>query len=75
VDAQKRRLFGNSDFKGAQELDTSISTKLEMDNGIKKEEKNGTATMGGATGSPPSPKSCQASTVIKSEEMHVDSRK
>jgi hypothetical protein len=62
VDAQKRRLLRKQRLQRAQELDTSISTKLEMDNAIRRRKRKWDGDNGGGNRKPTFTKSCQAST-------------
>jgi serine/threonine-protein kinase PRP4 len=76
VEAQKRRLLRKQRLQRAQEVDTSISTKLELDNAIKKEkEENGTGDGRVQQKAQPPSKVGKASNAIKTEGMHVDSDK
>jgi serine/threonine-protein kinase PRP4 len=73
-DAQKRRLLRKQRLQRAQEVDASISTKLELDNAIKKEE-NGTGDGRVQQQAQPPPKLAEVSNAMKTEAMHVDSDK
>ena len=72
--AQMRRLLRKQRLQRAQEVDASISTKLELDNSIKKEE-NGTGDGRVQQQAQPPPKLAEVSNAIKNEEMHVESDK
>jgi serine/threonine-protein kinase PRP4 len=71
VEAQKRRLLRKQRLQRAQEVESSISTKLELDNAIKKE--NGTGNGRVQQKAQPSPKVAEVSKKIKTEEIDVDS--
>lgn len=72
VEAQKRRLLRKQRLQRAQEVDTSIPIKLEMD--IPTKHENGTGGgMGQQQQAEPSPKVAEVSNTIKTDEMHAGS--
>jgi serine/threonine-protein kinase PRP4 len=70
VEAQKRRLLRKQRLQRAQEVDSSTSIKLELDNATKED---GTGDGRVQQQAQPSPKVSEVSKAIKTEELDVDS--